>query len=194
MLSEDISSSPSGRHIGHYKAALGDSDLCTMYATLLSIPFKHGFTLHRWTSAAQVMLEKTKDCAQVDKLWVTHWIRSILSTGKAHFLDTSMDSSVQGETSEIDCALEDLSDGFKMLSEDISSSPSGRHIGHYKAVLGDLDICTMYATVLSIPFKHGFTLHRWTSAVQVMLEKTKGCARVWIPHGCFVVSNMSTTW
>lgn len=73
---------------------------------------------------------------------------------------------------------EDLSDEFKMLSEDISSSPSGRHIGHYKAALGDPDLCTMYATVLSIPFKHGFTLHWWTSAVQVMLEKTKGCARV----------------
>ena len=73
---------------------------------------------------------------------------------------------------------EDLSDGFKMLSEDLSSSPSGRHIGHYKAALGDPDICTMHATVLSIPFKHGFTLHWWTSAVQVMLEKTKGCAQV----------------
>ena len=71
-----------------------------------------------------------------------------------------------------------LSDGFKMLSEDISSSPSDQHIGHYKAVLGDSDICTMYATVLSIPFKYGFTLHRWTFAVQVMLKKTKGCAQV----------------
>jgi hypothetical protein len=68
MLSEDISSSSSGCHIGHYKAALGDSDLCTMYATVLSIPFKHGFTLQRLTSAVQVMLEKTKGCAQVDKL------------------------------------------------------------------------------------------------------------------------------
>ena len=38
-----------------------------MYATVLSIPFKHGFTLHQWTSAVQVMLEKTKGCAQVDK-------------------------------------------------------------------------------------------------------------------------------
>jgi hypothetical protein len=73
---------------------------------------------------------------------------------------------------------EDLSDGFKMLSENISSSPSGRHIGHYKAALGDQDLCTMYVTVSSIPFKHGITLHWWTSALQVMLEKTKGCAWV----------------
>jgi hypothetical protein len=73
---------------------------------------------------------------------------------------------------------EDLSDGFKMLTEDISSSPSGRHIGHYKAALGDPDLCTMYATVLSIPCKYGFTLDWWTSVVQVILEKTSGCVQV----------------
>jgi hypothetical protein len=73
---------------------------------------------------------------------------------------------------------EDFFNGFKQLSEDLSSSPSGRHIGHYKAALGDIELCTMYATILSLPFKHGFTLHQWTSAVQVMLEKTKGCARI----------------
>ena len=73
---------------------------------------------------------------------------------------------------------EDFSNGFKQLSEGLSSSPSGRHIGHYKAALGDIELCTMYATILSLPFKHGFTLHWWTSAVQVMLEKTKGCARI----------------
>ena len=72
----------------------------------------------------------------------------------------------------------DFSNGFKLLSEDLSSSPSGRHIGHYKAALRDEDLCTMYATILSLPFKHGFTLPLWTSAVQVMLEKTKGCARI----------------
>jgi hypothetical protein len=57
---------------------------------------------------------------------------------------------------------EDFSNGFKLLSEDLSSSPSGRHIGHYKAVLGDVELCTMYVTILSLPFKHGFTLRRWT--------------------------------
>ena len=73
---------------------------------------------------------------------------------------------------------EDFSKGFKRLSENLSSSPSGRHIGHYKAVIGDEELCTLYARIISIPFKHGLTLPRWTSAVQVMLEKTKGCARI----------------
>jgi hypothetical protein len=52
---------------------------------------------------------------------------------------------------------EDFFNGFKQLSVDLSSSPSGRHIGHYKAALGDVELCTMYATTLSLPFKHGFT-------------------------------------
>jgi hypothetical protein len=73
---------------------------------------------------------------------------------------------------------EDFSNGFKLLSEDLPSSPSGCHIGHYKVALGDVKLCTMYATILSLPFKHGFTLHQWTSAVQVMLEKSTVCA--WI--------------
>ena len=46
---------------------------------VLSIPFKHGFTLHWWTSAVQVMLEKTKGCAQVDKLWVIQLMEADLN-------------------------------------------------------------------------------------------------------------------
>ena len=73
---------------------------------------------------------------------------------------------------------EDFSEGFKRLSENLSSSPSGRHIGHYKVVIGDEELCTLYARIISIPFKHGLTLPWWTAVVQVILEKTKGCARI----------------
>ena len=40
--------------------------------------FKHGFTLHRWTSAVQVMLEKTKGCARIDKLRVIQLLEADL--------------------------------------------------------------------------------------------------------------------
>jgi hypothetical protein len=73
---------------------------------------------------------------------------------------------------------EDYLAGFQQLSEDLSSSPSGCHLENYKAGLDDLELCTMYATVISIPFRHGITLRRWTSAVQMMLEKTKRCAQI----------------
>ena len=78
QLSEDLSSSPSGRHLGHYKAALDDPELCIMYATVISIPFRHGIILHQWTSAVQVMLEKIKGCAQIDKLWVIQLVETDL--------------------------------------------------------------------------------------------------------------------
>jgi hypothetical protein len=73
---------------------------------------------------------------------------------------------------------DDFSEGFKRLSENLSSSPSGWQIGHNKAVIGDEELCTLYAKIISMPFKHGLTLPQWTSAVQVMQEKTKGCARI----------------
>ena len=50
-----------------------------MYAITLSLPFKHGFTLHRWTSAVQVMLEKTKGCARIDKLRVIQLLEADLN-------------------------------------------------------------------------------------------------------------------
>ena len=50
-----------------------------MYATVISIPFQHGITLHQWTSARQVMLEKTKGCAQIDKLRVIQLVEADLN-------------------------------------------------------------------------------------------------------------------
>ena len=73
---------------------------------------------------------------------------------------------------------EDFAAGFKQLSEDLSSSPSGRHLGHYKAILGKPDLCAMYATIITVSYKHGFTIHRWTYAIQVVIEKNKGCVRI----------------
>ena len=73
---------------------------------------------------------------------------------------------------------DDFRQGFKALAEDLSLSPSGRHLGHYKAVLQDPDICQMYATMMSLPFEYGFSLHRWERVIQVMLEKTKNVPRI----------------
>ena len=50
-----------------------------MYASVIFISFQHGFTLHQWTSAAQMMLEKTKGCAQIDKLRVIQLVEADLN-------------------------------------------------------------------------------------------------------------------
>jgi hypothetical protein len=49
---------------------------------------------------------------------------------------------------------QDFQDSYKLAKEATSSSPSGRHIGHYKAVVADL-LTKMHAAMMSIPFQTG---------------------------------------
>jgi hypothetical protein len=60
------------------------------------------------------------------------------------------------------------------IRESTSSSPLGRHLGYYKAVLNDDDLLEMYTQLLTIPFWCGFRLTRWKYAIQAMLEKLPG--------------------
>ena len=78
--------------------------------------------------------------------------------------------------SEIDITItpEDFMTGFKKVKEATSSSPSGRHMGHYKAAMKNKRIVEMYATMMDLPMKYKFAPERWTRAIQVLLEKDKG--------------------
>ena len=58
---EAISTSLRGRHlVGHYKAALQDTELITSYALILNMPVNTGFSQRRWQQATSVVLEKDK--------------------------------------------------------------------------------------------------------------------------------------
>jgi hypothetical protein len=72
---------------------------------------------------------------------------------------------------------EDFIGVYKALKENTSSSPSGRHVGHYKAVVGDPVLVTMHAIMMTLPFGHGFVLDRWTKVTDIMLKKDYGSAR-----------------
>eukprot|EP00957_Ditylum_brightwellii_P018284 1377456-Ditylum_brightwellii.AAC.1 len=52
-----------------------------------------------------------------------------------------------------------------------SSSQSGRHYGHYKAILTDDSICLVHATMMTLPFRLEFTPLHTQKAIDVMLEK-----------------------
>jgi hypothetical protein len=66
---------------------------------------------------------------------------------------------------------------YKATSEATSSSPSGRHVGHYKAILNDPTLVSLHASMMSIPFQVGFAPDRWTQVSDIMLEKEPGNSR-----------------
>eukprot|EP00957_Ditylum_brightwellii_P127320 9708094-Ditylum_brightwellii.AAC.1 len=63
---------------------------------------------------------------------------------------------------------------MKAQDESTSSSPLGRHYGHYKAVLDHNDIFIVHAQMMSLPWLVGFTPHRWELVIDCMLEKVSG--------------------
>ena len=69
---------------------------------------------------------------------------------------------------------EDVKYGFGKWKESTSTSPSGRHLGHYKAIIQDETLLTNLTKFLQIIVERGVTLTRWCNAVNVMIEKDKG--------------------
>jgi hypothetical protein len=66
---------------------------------------------------------------------------------------------------------------FKISSEATSSSPSGRHIGHYKAIIKDPVLVSLRTNMMNIPFQLGIAPERWTKVTNIMLEKEAGNPR-----------------
>jgi hypothetical protein len=69
------------------------------------------------------------------------------------------------------------------VTEKTSSSPSGRHIGHYLAC-SDLKvelavfIAMVHAAMMPIPLVEGFCPKRWRQAICIMMEKIPGVPRI----------------
>ena len=92
------------------------------------------------------------------------------------FLEAMVRPSVLHSTSPVDTTITtlDFQKGFRKLSDKTSSSPSGRHITHYKILATDPDLSQILARAITMPFTHSFSPMRWRTAVQVMLEKEPG--------------------
>jgi hypothetical protein len=67
---------------------------------------------------------------------------------------------------------------YKHLHEKTSSSPSGRHVGHYKAIATFEDLSEVWAAMMHIPHLAGFSPRRWQKVVDVMLEKSPGNSKL----------------
>ena len=69
---ETTSTSPSGRHLGHYKTALLDDQLLGLHVDLLNIPIAQGFAPERWTHSVTPLLEKDEGKPYLTRLRVIH--------------------------------------------------------------------------------------------------------------------------
>jgi hypothetical protein len=69
---------------------------------------------------------------------------------------------------------EDVKRGFGKWREATSTSPSGRHLGHYRAIIQDDILLRCLTKFLDIAVQRGISLTRWQYAINVMLEKDAG--------------------
>ena len=68
----------------------------------------------------------------------------------------------------------DFTKTVKEWKETTSTSPSGRHLGHYKTALLDDRITALHVAMLNLPIMHGFAPDRWTHSVTPLIEKDDG--------------------
>jgi hypothetical protein len=57
----------------------------------------------------------------------------------------------------VEITLDAFKSCYKVTPERTSSSPSGRHVGHYKAALHNSSITNLHCQMMSIPFQAGFS-------------------------------------
>jgi hypothetical protein len=73
---------------------------------------------------------------------------------------------------------DDVKRGFGRWREATSTSPSGRHLGHYRAIVQDDTLLLCLTKFIDLVVQRGIALSRWKHAINVMLEKDAGCPRI----------------
>ena len=79
---------------------------------------------------------------------------------------------------KLDISNGDILKGFKSWRETTTTSPSGRHLGHYKALITDPELLDCLRKFLTITVSRGIAPPRWCKAVNVMIEKDPGRPRI----------------
>ena len=67
---------------------------------------------------------------------------------------------------------------WKSAKEATSSSKSGRHFGHYKAICSNQQLVSLQVNSINMATTKGTPLSRWGQGVTVLLEKVAGTAKI----------------
>ena len=78
-IPEDKSASPSGLHIGHYKAAITDPEFLFAVWKIMSLAYNNNYCLKRWKTSATTLLEKVHGFPCIHKFRTIHIIESDLN-------------------------------------------------------------------------------------------------------------------
>jgi hypothetical protein len=108
-----------------------------------------------------------------------------------HELAMPEEIKVLGKKIESEISEDDFISGFKCWKESTSTSPSGCHFGHYKAIVNDPDLkkqspsddhlhkletnfVQALVKLLNITLQYGFEPKGWCNSVTVMIKKDLG--------------------
>jgi hypothetical protein len=81
-------------------------------------------------------------------------------------------------TSGCDVTVEEFTDFWATCKEVTSSSKSGRHFGHYRAMCDDKALTLLQVHSINLAARCGAPLTRWRQGVTVLLEKVSGNIRI----------------
>lgn len=88
------------------------------------------------------------------------------------------DSVLSKESISTDISAADIAKGFRSWKESTTTSPSGRHLGHCKALIQDTLLLKCLQQFLQIVISRGISIPRWSNAVNAMIEKDPGRPKV----------------
>ena len=108
--------------------------------------------------------------------WPPEWTasRPLLGEFLASFAIPDSVKNSKHPVIDTNLSKEDVSHGFKVWKESTSTSPSGRHLGHYKSLIQDPLLLQALTGILNLTISRGISVDRWSHATNVLLEKDPG--------------------